>query len=114
MTRDNLFVECSWRCTKCHKTGISRVFVYLDEKPSDVANRHTRETRDRCVAGCAFIAKPPEGGSLMWQLFALGFALIAWAAWKLWTRPDPNVLPDTPARRRLNLEHERKQQRYVE
>lgn len=39
---------------------------------------------------------------------------ILWVIYRVKTRPDPNVLPMTQQRKRLNLKHERDQQRYVE
>ena len=48
------FVSCEWSCTTCRKRGASKVYRYPGETPTQTKNRFGRETRARCVAGCAF------------------------------------------------------------
>lgn len=49
------FVNLTAKCAKCRWRGTVRVFR-RDETRDEVARRHSTETRERCVLGCAYVA----------------------------------------------------------
>lgn len=58
-------VRCSWSCGKCGVDGVSVVFPYSWESPSDTAERFQRGTRELCLEGCLFQASPEASSALL-------------------------------------------------
>jgi hypothetical protein len=51
-------VPCAWDCETCGESGTARPWRRQGETWADAAARFTSDTRGRCVAGCAFTARP--------------------------------------------------------
>jgi hypothetical protein len=56
---------CEWRCHACDKGGYVVVMARPTELPLDAAYRHQEETKQRCIAGCAYHVEfvPPKGAA---------------------------------------------------
>jgi hypothetical protein len=55
-------VNCKWSCRACGQKGAVSVHPYPHESPAHTAERHQRQTRDRCVKGCLYKAAATPAG----------------------------------------------------